>query len=105
MPQILDDAVRPLTGGAGEHSAARVVYRAVNEDPEQHGLILLARLLEPFEQTALPGYLAPGDLGRLQGFDLRFQGIGSRRLLFSNRGRLSPGETGEQREHCGNGWH
>ena len=84
-----------LTGGAGEHSAARVVDGPVDEDPEQGRFVLGARLLEPFEQTALPGNLAPGDLGRLQGLDLRLQGFGSRQFFFSNRGRLGPGETGE----------
>ena len=36
----------------------------------KHGLVLLPRLLEPFEQAALPGDFAPGDVGRLEGFDL-----------------------------------
>ncbi len=59
-----------LTGGAREHSAARVVDGPVDEDPEEQGLAAPPRLAEPFEEAALPRDLPPGDVGRLELLDL-----------------------------------
>jgi hypothetical protein len=58
-----------LTGGAGEDSAAGIIDRAIDEDPEQDRFILLARFLESLEQTTLPLDFAPRDFGRFQGLD------------------------------------
>ena len=62
-----------LTGESGVPSATRVVDGPVDEHPEQDRLVLGARLLQTFEQAALPGDLAPGNLGCFQGLDVRFQ--------------------------------
>lgn len=70
-----------LTGGAGEYSASGIVDRPVDEDPEQDGLTGGTRLLQPFEQTGLPGDLTPGDADGLQGADLGLQRFRRRRPL------------------------
>ena len=78
-----------LTGECGIPSAALVVNRTVDEDPQQGRLVFGSRFAEPFEQTALPFDLSPSHFRRFQGLNLCLQSVEGDRFLFSNGDALS----------------